>query len=280
MQTRAPAVIAAASLSLALALTACGNDAAEEESTTEEAAEETSAEELLANLDSATDGIDNYTLEIESVALDPDLGDTSVKLEYLIMDDPAGAQMTAVMPSMGEFILDMLALSGSAPEGLTGEDLGTSTAIILEDQDVLLADPHGFQGSDTPWVRGETPEEAVDPTEDFDITAIIPAIGAFSGIEDVEEVGSEEIHGVETTVIEGVLTSEGIGALGEAEGETLANLVGGVLLDSMDAKLWLDADGFPMRIEFADAGSEGVMEFSDIGSTSFEIPSEDEITDL
>lgn len=277
-------MIAAGSLSLALALTACGNDAVEEETTTdaaEEAVEDHSAvEEMVAGLDSATDGIDNYTLEIESIALDPEEGDTSIKLEYLIMDDPAGAQMTVVMPFMGEFILDMLTLSGSAPEGLTAEDLGTSTAIVLEDQNVLLADPHGFQGSDTPWVRGEAPEEAVDPTEDFDITAIIPAIGAFSDIEDVEKAGSEEIHGVETTIVQGTLTSEGIGALGDEESEALANLVGGVLLDSMDVKLWLDADGFPMRIEFADVGSEGWLEFSDIGSTSFEIPSEDQITDL
>ncbi|GAA1450487.1 hypothetical protein [Nocardiopsis tropica] len=49
---------------------------------------------------------------------------------------------------------------------------------------------------------------------------------------------------------------------------------------SVDVSIWVGRDGFPMRLDFSDEKADVSMVFSELGETSFEIPGEDEITDL
>ncbi|WP_049569191.1 hypothetical protein [Nocardiopsis sp. SBT366] len=279
MNTRIPASIAAGSLSLLLALTACGNEepAAEGTADADEASSGSALEELLGNLGSSTQELTNYTLDMEVQTLDPTAeGDVTVTFNYQVTDDPAAILATVDMPFLGETMFELMSMAGGVPDGVTAEDLGASTVLLTEDGDTLIADPHGVYGAGTPWFRGEVDENA-DPTESFDVEALPDLAGAFSDLEDVTEVGTEEIDGVETTVVEGTMSTSDISELSAEERGAMENLFSGGLESAMDAKLWLDTDGFPMRIEFSDDESDVWMEFSAIGSTSFDMPSEDEI---
>lgn len=277
MNTRTPAAMAAVSLSLLLALTACGGgeDSPDADATEEAASSGSALSDLLDNLGSSTQDITNYTLDMESVALDPVDGDVSIVYNYQVMDDPAAVRASVSMPSYGEMMFELM--DGMLPEGVTAEDLGTTTVIMQEGEEALVADPHGITGPGTPWIRGESSEDSADPTESFDLEALPELAGAFSVLENAEEVGTEEIGGVETTVIEGSMTAGEISDMTAEEREAVELLFGGELGGDMDAKIWVDADGFPMRMEFSDDESQVWMEFSDIGTTSFEFPSEDEI---
>lgn len=279
MNTRTPAFIAAGSLSLLLALTACGNEepAADGGDTAEASPAGSSLGDLLDNLGASTQELTNYTLDMEVVTVDPAAeGDVTVTFNYQVIDDPAAVLATVDMPFLGETMYDLMSMSGELPEGVTAEDLSASTVLLLEGGDTLMADPHGLYGSGTPWLRGDV-EENADPTESFDVDALPDLAGAFSELEDVTEVGTEEIDGVETTVVEGSMSTGDISEMTAEERGAVEQLFGGGLESTLDTKLWLDADGFPMRIEFSDDESDVWMEFSALGSTSFEIPAEDEI---
>ncbi|MFE1167692.1 hypothetical protein [Nocardiopsis sp. NPDC058789] len=279
MNTRTPALIAAGSLSLVLALTACGNEEpAADGDTTEASPAGASLDDLLGNLGSSTQELTNYTLDMEVVTVDPTAeGDVTVTFNYQVTDDPAAVLATVDMPFLGETMYELM--SGQLPEGVTAEDLSASTVLLLEGGDTLMADPHGLYGSGTPWLRGDV-EENADPTESFDVEALPDLAGAFSELEDVTEVGTEEIDGVETTVVEGSMSTGDISEMTAEERGAVEQLFGGGLESTLNTKLWLDADGFPMRIEFSDDESDVWMEFSALGSTSFEIPAEEEIGTL
>ncbi|WP_017543019.1 LolA-like protein [Nocardiopsis prasina] len=279
MNTRTPALIAAGSLSLVLVLTACGNEEpAADGDTTEASPAGASLDDLLGNLGSSTQELTNYTLDMEVVTVDPTAeGDVTVTFNYQVTDDPAAVLATVDMPFLGETMYELM--SGQLPEGVTAEDLSASTVLLLEGGDTLMADPHGLYGSGTPWLRGDV-EENADPTESFDVEALPDLAGAFSELEDVTEVGTEEIDGVETTVVEGSMSTGDISEMTAEERGAVEQLFGGGLESTLNTKLWLDADGFPMRIEFSDDESDVWMEFSALGSTSFEIPAEEEIGTL
>ncbi|WP_223838642.1 LolA-like protein [Nocardiopsis deserti] len=280
MKTRIPVLISAGTL--ALSLTACGGGAAEEEpaEATEaaEASEEggSSVQDLVAVLGESVQGVDNYTVEMEASSADPELGDVSMTQTYEVMDDPEAIRSTMVTPYMGEMMLEMLSLAGSAPEGVTAEDLSTNISIVHNGGEVLLADPHGIYGAGTPWVRSEQAETADAPL-DFNIDSMFDLVSVFSALEQIEETGEEQVDGVDTTVVEGTVTAEAVGALSEEKRTAVEELLGGELDEGVEATLWLDGEGFPMRLEFSDSVSEVRMEFSSIGETSFETPAEDEI---
>ncbi|GAA1112559.1 LolA-like protein [Nocardiopsis metallicus] len=279
MKTRTPAVFAAGSLSLALALTACGNDSADEESAveaSEEKEEKGGLAELLSSLGDNTDAITNYTLTLDMTVPDPDLGDFEVTMVSEVMDDPEAVQATMVMPFLGEMMYDLMSIGGELPADVTAEDLGTIIVIAQEGQDPLMANQNGLYG-DTAWVRTDASNMDQNPDDVFDVESLPELAGAFAALDQVEEAGSESIDGVETTVVEGAMTSEEMDALKPEQANAIKELIGGDVAGSLDVALWIDADGFPMRMEFSDDEADVAMEFSAIDSTSFDVPAEDEI---
>ena len=279
MKTRTPVVIAAGSLSLVLALTACGNDAADE--TAVEVAEEQDEQkggisELLSNLGDNTQEITNYTLTMDMTIPDPEMGDIEISMVSEVMDDPQAVQSTMSMPFLGEMMFDLMSVAG-LPDGVTAEDLGTIVVIAEEGQDPLMANQNGLYG-DSAWVRTDDMSGMdQNPDEVFDIESLPELAGALAELDQAEETGSETVDGVETTVVAGSMTSEELDELDPAQSAAIRDLIGGSVAGTLDVTLWIDADGFPMRMEFSDDEADVAMEFSAIGSTSFEMPAEEEI---
>nr|WP_160049987.1 hypothetical protein [Nocardiopsis sp. FR4] len=276
-----PALFAAGALALSLA--ACGSEAPEEETTNEAAAE---AEEnggggvldLISGLGEKTRSVDNYTLDMSMHMPDPDLGDIDMTMTFEVMDDPSASKVTMVMPFLGESLLELAQLGGANPD-LTAEELGTAILIVPAEGEALVSNHNETHGVDTPWARGVQDTDMFAPEEMFDIGTLSDITGAFAGIEQMEEVGSEEVSGVATTLVEGTMTSEDIEALEAEQKQAVEDLLGGVE-GTVDVSLWIDDSGFPMRLDFSDEKADISMVFSELGETSFEIPGEDEITDL
>ncbi|MEV2275968.1 hypothetical protein AB0I72_10315 [Nocardiopsis sp. NPDC049922] len=283
MKTRVPALLAAGALSLSLA--ACGGESAEPEETTEAAAEESATEgggvlSLLADLASNTEEVDNYTLAMAMSMTDPEFGETSMDLTYEVMDDPQAAQVTIVMPDIGEMMLELAELGGETTD-LTAEELGTSIVIVPAEGEALVSNHNGNLEVDTAWARGASGMDSMPTPEDmFDVSSLSDVADAIASIESAEEAGTEEISGVETTRVDGTLTREQIDALPEEQSSALNELIGGSVEGSMNTSVWISEDGFPMRMDFSDDVSDVSMVFSALGETSFEMPAEDEITDL
>lgn len=280
MKTRMPALISAGTL--ALSLTACGGGAVEEEPA--EAASEAPEEgggsvlDLIAGLGESTQDIENYTLDISMVMPDPDLGDVDMDMTYEVMDDPQAAKVTMVMPAMGEMLLELAQMAGE-DLGLTAEEIGTSIVIIPAEGESLISNHNGLQEVDTAWARGGQETDQVAPEEMFDINALPDIVGAFAEIEQIEETGTEEISGVPTTLIEGTMTGEDVEAMDPEQKNAVDELMGGVS-GTVDVSVWVADNGFPMRMDFSDEEAEISMVFSNLDETSFEMPAEDEITDL
>lgn len=234
--------------------------------------------DLIAGLGDNTSDVDNYTLDIDMLVSDPELGEIEASITYEVMDDPEAAQVTMVMPAMGEMFLELAQLSGEDP-GLTAEELGTSVLIVPAEGEALVSNHNGTHDVDTPWARGVEDTEQFAPQEMFDTDSLPTITEAFSSIEQFEEKGTEEISGVGTTLVEGTMTSEDIDALPPEQKQEFDDLLGGVK-GTVDVAIWVTDDGFPMRLDVSDEEADVSMSFSDVNETVFEFPSEDEITDL
>lgn len=281
VKTRMPALFAAGAL--ALSLTACGGDAPEEEPAGEAAEEPKESSgggilELLSSLGDNTKDVDNYTLDISMAMPDPDLGELDVTMTYEVMDDPEVAQITMVMPFMGEMLLELAQLGGGNPD-LTAEELSTSIFIVPTEGESLVSNHNGLYEVDTPWARGVDDADGMAPDEMFDTRDLPEIAGAFASIDQIEAKGTEEVSGVGTTLVEGTMTSEDIDDLTPEQKRAVDGMLDG-LEGSVDVSLWIADNGFPMRMDFSDDEADISLVFSAIGETSFEIPGEDEITDL
>ncbi|QUX31973.1 LppX_LprAFG lipoprotein [Nocardiopsis akebiae] len=276
-----PVLISAGTL--ALSLTACGGGAAEEEPV--EAAAESPEEggggsvlDLVAGLGESTQSVDNYTLTMDILTTESPLGEGEVEMSivYEVSDDPSALQVTAVMPFLGESTLALMEMTGADVSGLTAEEAGTSVMLYPEGQDPLISNSLGQYG-DTPWVTAGG-EGLGDVSADvFDVEALPQVASAIASLENVSEAGTEEINGVETTVIEGTMTSEEYEALSEEQSAALLQVLGSDFSGTLDIGVWIDDTGFPLRMEFADEVSDVSMEFSALNETNVEIPAEDEI---
>ncbi|MFW6640134.1 hypothetical protein ACOALZ_08810 [Nocardiopsis algeriensis] len=280
MKTSLPAMIAAGAL--ALSLTACGSDTPDE--TTEAPVEATEAagdslSDLLGSLTENTREVTSYTFELEGTAQDATEGETSISMTYAVMDDPAAVQVSVYMPEIGEAMAGLLALGGGLPEGVTEEELSTTTVLIPEGQEALIANPYGFYG-ESPWVRDGDSGTASDITGAFDVNQLPLITDVFAGLEQAEEAGEEQIDGVDTTIVAGILTSAEFEALSAEERSAVSAVFLPTPGEDVPCRLWVSEDGFPMRIEFADSASQAWIEFSSVGSTSFEVPADDQIGDL
>ncbi|WP_231972355.1 hypothetical protein [Nocardiopsis alborubida] len=280
MKTRMPVLISAGTL--ALSLTACGGGAAEEEPT--EAAAEAPEEgggsvlDLVAALGESTQSVDNYTLTMDILTTDSALGEGEVEMSvvYEVSDDPSALQVTMVMPSLGENLLELMEMTGEDVSDLTPEEAGTSVILYPEGQDALLSNNLGQYG-DTPWVTSGGESLGDVPADVFDVETLPQVASAIASLENVSDAGTEEVGGVETTVIEGTMTSEEYEALSEEQSAALLQVLGSDYSGTLDIGVWVDDNGFPLRMEFADEVSDVSMEFSALNETTVEIPAEDEI---
>ncbi|MCP3015825.1 hypothetical protein NGM33_21090 [Nocardiopsis dassonvillei] len=281
MKTRMPVLISAGTL--ALSLTACGGGAAEEEPA--EAAAESPEEggggsvlDLVARLGESTQSVDNYTLTMDILTTESPLGEGEVEMSivYEVSDDPSALQVTAVMPFLGESTLALMEMTGADVGGLTAEEAGTSVMLYPEGQDPLLSNNLGQYG-DTPWVTAGGEALGDVPADVFDVEALPQVASAIASLENVSETGTEEIDGVETTVIEGTMTTEEYEALSAEQSAALLQVLGSDFSGTLNIGVWIDDNGFPLRMEFADEVSDVSMEFSALNETTVEIPAEDEI---
>lgn len=282
MKTRVPALFTAGVLALSLA--ACGSEEAPEavEETTGAAAEEEkggSIFDLLRGMDDSTRELTNYTLDLSMTMPDPDFGDLDVDLTYEVMDDPQAVRITMVTPALGEMMAELLAMGGE-DSGLTAEELGTQIMIQPADGETLVSDHTGMYESGSPWVRGGEDMTDLDPEELFDLRELPDLVSAFAEIEQVEEVGTEEVNGVSTTLVEVTLTEEEVDAMDAESKVAVMEFLGGTVEGTMEVSIWISEDGFPMRMNILDEAADMKIEFSEIGTTSFEIPSEDQISDM
>jgi hypothetical protein len=182
------------------------------------------------------------------------------------------------MPHAGEVAMAAFEEYGSVPEGATLEKLSRNE-YISHDGLVYINDADGVYGVDTPWLRSGNPENSVsvEMPLNFEVAELSELVGALSTLVGAEQSGTKEIDGGEAAVIEGVLDDEGLAALAEAQRESLLTLLGRTP-EELAVTLWVDTDGFPVRMELSGGGSEGVVEFSELDSAFFDIPSDDEVT--
>ncbi|MFL1376580.1 MULTISPECIES: hypothetical protein [unclassified Nocardiopsis] len=282
MKTRVPALFTAGVLALSLA--ACGSEEAPEptEEATEAAAEEEkggSIFDLLSSMDDSTRELTNYTLFVEVTSEDPDLGEFSAEMTFEAMDDPKAVQTTVFMPDMADMILEMTGVTAE-DLGVTAEDLGTTIIITPAEGEPLLSNHTGLEEADTPWVRGTPEAQDATAEEMFDLEEFPGLVAAFAEIEEMEEVGSEKVNGADTTMVKGSLTQDQVDAMDAEAKLAVLEFIGGDIIGTLDVAIWISEDGFPLKLDMSDDDFEMNLEFSEIGTTSFEIPAEDQITDL
>ncbi|WP_017588417.1 hypothetical protein [Nocardiopsis ganjiahuensis] len=288
MKSPVPALFTAGclTLSLTLALSACGSaepgpapeteaaDAAEESTETAPV----DVPELLEGLTEAFGSVSSYTVAADVSADGLEEGDLTRTGSCTVMAEPEAHHCVSEMPYAGELAMEAFEEHGSVPEGATVEKLARNE-YISHDGLVYVDDSDGIYGVDTPWLRSGDPGSSVsvDMPLDFEVTELSDLVDSLSTLEGAEHTGTEKVDGGEAAVIEGTLDDEGLAALAEDQRESLNTLLGRTP-EELAVTLWVDADGFPVRMELSGDGSEGVLEFTEVGSASFEIPSEDEVT--
>ena len=115
------------------------------------------------------------------------------------------------------------------------------------------------------------------------------------GVENVQEIGIEDVRGVETTHYRGTASFDALKEeLPDDGDETIDRLQEIMGIDEFDVEVWLDSDGLARRMRFEyDAlpmgGTSGtakgtwtfVLEYYDFGTeVDVEIPDDDEVTDM
>ena len=115
------------------------------------------------------------------------------------------------------------------------------------------------------------------------------------GVGDIEEIGTEDVRGVETTHYKGTATFDALKEeLPDSGDETVEQLQEIMGIDEFDVEVWIDADGLARRMRFeygalpmggTGGTNEGtwtfLLEYYDFGTeVEVEIPPEDEVTDM
>lgn len=286
MKSPVPALLTAGCMTLSLALTACGSAEPEPAPETEAAdAAEEAAEtapvdvpELLEGLAEAFEAVSSYTVTADITADGLEEGDLTRTGACTVMTEPEAHHCFSEMPYAGEVAMGVFEEYGSVPEGATVENLSRNE-YISHDGLVYVNDSAGIYGVDTPWLRSANPGSSVsvEMPLDFEVAELADLVDALSALDGAERTGTEEVGGGEAAVIEGTLNDGGRATLAEDQREALHTLLGRTP-EELAVTLWVDADGFPVRVELSGDGSEGVLEFSELDTASFEIPADDEVT--
>lgn len=235
---------------LALALAGCGStDAPAEEAP--EAVEQTEvAEDGGAGPLDRIRGVVDQTESVESFrALVSSTGSgavSDVEVAYVSTPEPT---VEMVMVSEGEEITVLMRgsemVTGSAASGWMSID-----------------------GDESPGL-----DEAANPMTEVERLIAAP---------EVEEAGTEEVNGVETTKYTGVYSVEDVLADLEGEERTIAEQAYAEMgVSEVAFTLWVDADGLPRRLDSEMGGVSNTTEFLEFnGPVEIDYPDESEITSL
>ncbi len=216
--------------------------------------EEADTEALLGALADAASGADNYTLEL-GFGPGP-AGGTGTLLTYEVSDSPSAVRATL-----------------SAPEG--GPDL---VVVYPEEGQALLHDSEDLLGAPTEWVRGDALLPSPSPAEVLDLDSLGELVGLLSAMQGADPGASENIGETGTLPLHGFLPALAEGT-GPEERATFGPLLGEDVSGRLEVSVWVDAEGFPVRMESAGPTSSLWLEFSERGDTAFHVPNGDEVSE-
>ncbi|MFE9244332.1 hypothetical protein [Nocardiopsis sp. NPDC006938] len=215
--------------------------------------EEADTEALLAVLPDTVAGADDYTLDI-GVGTGPE-GGTATLLTYEVSASPAAVRATLSTPGSPELVV-----------------------VRPEDGQALLHDPGRVLGAPTDWVRGDALVPSPSPADVFDLGSVAEVVALLSGMEGVEPGPAETVAGTGTLPLHGVLPALADGA--DPQGRAVVGpMLGEEGSGRLDVSVWVDSEGFPVRLESSGPTSSLWLEFSDRGATSFHVPNGDEISE-
>lgn len=215
--------------------------------------EEADTGALLDALADATARTDNYTLDLGFGPRSEEGAGTL--LTYEVSDSPAAVRATLRTPEGPELVVVL-------PEG--------GQAVLHDSQDLL--------GAPTEWVRGDALLPSPSPAEVFDLGSLTGLVELLSGMEGAESGPAEDVGDTGTLPLHGVLPALADGT-GSEERAALAPLLGEDVSGHLDVSVWVDAEGFPVRMESAGPVSSLWLEFSERGGTSFHVPNGDEVSE-
>ncbi len=147
----------------------------------------------------------------------------------------------------------------------------TDTTTLMRGSEMLVDTGSG-------WTRSEMSESPMqqgnaDPKAQVD---------QLLASEDVEETGSEDVNGSETTVYEGSYpVSDALEQIEDEEAKDMAQSVYDEAgISEIPFTAWIDGDGMPARVQTTMDQLEQTMDFVEFGQdVTIEWPSEDEISD-
>ncbi len=215
--------------------------------------EEADTEALLDALADATALADDYTLDVGFGPRSEE--DARTLLTYEVSSSPAAVRATLRTPEGPELVV-------VHPEG--------GQALLHDSQDLL--------GAPTEWVRGDALLPSPSPAEVLDLGSLADLVGLLSGMEGAEPGPAEDVGNTGTLPLHGVLPALADGA-GPGERAALAPLLGDDVSGHLDVSVWVDAEGFPVRMESSGPVSSLWLEFSERGGTSFHVPNGDEVSE-
>lgn len=265
-------------------LAACGGtgDAPEESESTATAepspTEKSGIAALVEAVDESTAEDADYTIEATATGVGEGSEIPATTNTYEVQGPQEPDRVTAVVPGLGEVILQSLQATGQDP-GLTAEELSSVTMIVEPDGgDPIISNSHGGFPGRTEWVRGL---DGVDKPAAPPLTPgeLAPLLDELADEELIADEGAQELDGTPATLVEGEAEQSAVEDLGDAR-DTVEAILGGQTAGTLAFAAWVGEDGLPLRVEASDDEIEVELAFSAIGSTSFEAPAPEEIHDL
>lgn len=234
-------------------LAACSGTDADADADSGDGAAAEGGDPTEAFLASYADGVELMTAETSAFTMSMDMGDLGSTDATGVIDytqDPFAMQMTMEVPGAGA--VDMIVLDGGIYMNM-GDASGGS---------------YIYMSADDPSLEGAFDTATMDP---------IAQLESFTeAVESVEEVGTEDLNGVETTqyavTVDGASLAESAGQAADAMPETITY------------DIWLDAEGRTHQMTFVLEDPTEIsttMTFSDFGeAASIEEPPADQVVDM
>ena len=253
------AALALLLVALVLPLAACGGDVSPDLSGVAQAAEKTESARTA-----------RFELAFGA-------GEMSFSARGAVDYDRNRTRMAMDLSSLGE------ALGQGAP--------ASAVDAVLDGSDLYVRFPSltGFVRPARPWLKLDLEKLAarsgVDLSELDQLSHADPAqaLAYLQGAGGFDEVGTEDVRGVETTHYEGTIDpEEGAAKLSAHQREEVERLLEGSSVSALPAEAWIDRDGYLRRltVTLPDHVTTS-MELFDFGQdVDIDVPSDDEVTVL
>ncbi|MUL41939.1 hypothetical protein FZ103_12270 [Streptomonospora sp. PA3] len=290
--------LSCAALAPLVALTACGPaevapEAAPQQSVSPSLSPSPKKSRLALLLDdvaeSTSEAGGNYTVDVTATALGDaaDIPFPTATHTFEIQGPDKAVRVTSYLPGSGEMLLDRLRDTGADVSGLDADRLSTTVALVPADGGEILASNHiGRYPVDAPWVRGVLTENNVPAEPEPTLDGIAPLFSELAAADAVAlkgtrmYEGTEEVEDFEATKVAGEAAETDITDLGDDARATVEHLLAGPPEGMVDIALWVGEDDMPLRLEVSDNKEESTLVYYDFGSTSFDVPDEEQIGDL